>query len=212
MRCSAMLRDALPAPTMALRAAPRRAARAARRVSAARRTAARVAAGEEGDTPPPPQEEEQAREALDAFFLGRALAEAAAERAADAVSSLLADAGQRQAERDAELRAFGDEVRRRARDGQSAHAGAPPVAPAGDAGSAQPFPAPAGFSPGAATGGVTGSEAADARAAEALPDLEASVRALRAEVDAAREAVSAAKEAAADAGDGTAAEEEEEKE
>ncbi|MCO5564718.1 hypothetical protein L7F22_018385 [Adiantum nelumboides] len=57
----------------------------------------------------------ESKEVLDAFFLGKALAEAVTERLGTAVGELLSEVGRWQAEQQKEIREFQDEVQERAK-------------------------------------------------------------------------------------------------
>eukprot|EP00241_Pyramimonas_parkeae_P012019 CAMPEP_0114226430 /NCGR_PEP_ID=MMETSP0058-20121206/1233_1 /TAXON_ID=36894 /ORGANISM="Pyramimonas parkeae, CCMP726" /LENGTH=191 /DNA_ID=CAMNT_0001337165 /DNA_START=73 /DNA_END=648 /DNA_ORIENTATION=- len=59
------------------------------------------------------------RQVLDAFFVGRALAEVVNEKVGSALGEILSEVAKKDAERRRDLRDFQDEVRKRARDQQS---------------------------------------------------------------------------------------------
>ena len=64
------------------------------------------------------KEEAESREVLDAFFVGKALAETLLERAGEAVSEALSAVGRAEAERDEAIRQFQDDVVNKAREAQ----------------------------------------------------------------------------------------------
>ena len=64
------------------------------------------------------KEETESREVLDAFFVGKALAETLLERAGEAVSEALSAVGRAEAERDEAIRQFQDDVVNKAREAQ----------------------------------------------------------------------------------------------
>ena len=64
------------------------------------------------------KEEAESREVLDAFFVGKALAETLLERAGEAVSEALSVVGRAEAERDEAIRQFQDDVVNKAREAQ----------------------------------------------------------------------------------------------
>lgn len=64
------------------------------------------------------KEEAESREVLDAFFVGKALAEVLLEKAGEAVSEALSTVGRLEAERDEAVRQFQEDVLAKARDAQ----------------------------------------------------------------------------------------------
>ncbi|XP_024519753.1 uncharacterized protein At4g13200, chloroplastic-like [Selaginella moellendorffii] len=63
--------------------------------------------------------EEESREILNAFFLGKAFADAVNERVTSAVGELLSQLGRQQAQQQKEIRQFQEEVEVRARESMS---------------------------------------------------------------------------------------------
>lgn len=64
------------------------------------------------------KEEAESREVLDAFFVGKALAEVLLEKAGEAVSEALSTVGRLEAERDEAVRQFQEDVMAKAREAQ----------------------------------------------------------------------------------------------
>ncbi|CAM6103855.1 unnamed protein product [Calypogeia fissa] len=61
-----------------------------------------------------PSGKDESKAVYDAFFLGKALAEAVSERVGSAIGEFLSDVGRRQAEQQKQIREFQDEVQERA--------------------------------------------------------------------------------------------------
>ncbi|CAI5467071.1 unnamed protein product [Closterium sp. Yama58-4] len=60
--------------------------------------------------------DERSKDVLDAFFLGKAVAEVVSERVGSAVGEILSEVGRRQAEQQQQLKQFQEEVKERARE------------------------------------------------------------------------------------------------
>lgn len=123
-----------------------------------------------------PGEEDESRQVLDAFFLGKALADTVTDRLGAAVGDALAEAAKFDAERREELRQFQEEVLERARREMYATAAEPvPLAPQA--------PPPAGGSTVRRTGDTEKSAVPAANVPDTPPvDLADAVDSLRSEV------------------------------
>lgn len=117
----------------------------------------------------------ESREVLDAFFVGRALADVLNEKVGSALGEFLSEVAKKDAERRRDMRDLQDEVRMRAREQQTrAIAASTPRSPAPAASAAPPSES-------------TVESTVDTEAS--VPDLDSSVQGLGEEVSKAKDAV-----------------------
>ncbi|CAI5468825.1 unnamed protein product [Closterium sp. Yama58-4] len=81
-----------------------------------RRRQFQVTASQDQQRQAQPSGDERSKEVLDAFFLGKAVAEVVSERVGSAVGEILSEVGRRQAEQQQQLKQFQEEVKERARE------------------------------------------------------------------------------------------------